>query len=112
MLNVEQLRYGNDNFSYLIYGKRQALAIDAGAWEEILSILESNNLKVAIATNTHQHFDHTSGNDHLLQATKAQFLDFADLADNREIQIDGERFLFTGLPVIPLILSAFRPVMF
>ena len=98
MLNVEQLRYGNDNFSYLIYGKRQALAIDAGAWEEILSILERNNLKVAVATNTHQHFDHTSGNDHLLQAIKAQFLDFADLADNREIQIDGEEIFIYRTP--------------
>lgn len=98
MLNVEQFRYGHDNFSYLIYGKKQALAIDAGAGEEILSILESNNLKVAIVTNTHQHFDHTSGNDQILKATKAQFLDFADLPDNREIKIDGEKIFVYRTP--------------
>ena len=98
MLNVEQIRYNADNFSYLIYGEKHALAIDAGAWEEILSILESNNLQVAVAANTHQHFDHTSGNDYLLRATNAQFLDFPDLADSREIQIDGEKIIVYRTP--------------
>jgi hydroxyacylglutathione hydrolase len=98
MLNVEQIRYDADNFSYLIYGKRQALAIDAGAWEEMLSILERNNLKVEVVANTHQHFDHTSGNDHLLKATNAQFLDFADLSHNGEIQIDGEKIFIYRTP--------------
>jgi hydroxyacylglutathione hydrolase len=98
MLNVEQIRYNADNFSYLIYGEKHALAIDAGAWEEILSILERNNLQVAVVANTHQHFDHTSGNDDLLQATKAQFLDFADLPDNGEIQIDGEKIFVYRTP--------------
>jgi len=98
MLNVEQFRYSADNFSYLIYGEKYALAIDGGAWEEILLILERSNLKLAVVTNTHQHFDHTSGNDQILKATKAQFLDFADLPDNREIQIDGEKVFVYRTP--------------
>ena len=52
MLNVEQFRYGADNLAYLIYGTTQAMAIDGGAWQEILSFLESNNL---IAYVCHQY---------------------------------------------------------
>jgi hydroxyacylglutathione hydrolase len=98
MLNIEQFRYSADNLSYLIYGKRDAIAIDGGAGEEIISFLKNNGLTLAIVTNTHQHFDHTSGNDYLLEATKAKFLDFADLADKKEIQIDKEKILVYRTP--------------
>jgi hydroxyacylglutathione hydrolase len=89
MLSVEQFRYSDDNFSYLIYGKRQAVAIDGGAWQEILNFLKSNSLELTSVTNTHGHFDHTSGNDELRKLTKAQFLNFAELPDDKEIPIDG-----------------------
>jgi hydroxyacylglutathione hydrolase len=90
MLNIEQFRYG-DNFSYLIHGERQALVIDGGAWQEILAFLKDNSLKLTIVTNTHRHFDHTSGNDELLRSTKAQFLDFADFSHDSEIPVNGEK---------------------
>ena len=90
MLNVEQFRYDADNFGYLIYGKREAIAVDGGAWQEILDFLKSNSLELTIVTNTHGHFDHTSGNDELRKLTKAKFLDFTELPDNKEIPIDGE----------------------
>jgi hydroxyacylglutathione hydrolase len=98
MLHVEQFHYGADNFSYLIYGKNKALAIDGGASPEILSFLKDNGLVLEIVTNTHGHLDHTSGNDELLRSTSAQFLDFADLSDNREIQIEGERIFVYRTP--------------
>jgi len=90
MLNVEQFRYDADNFGYLIYGKREAIAVDGGAWQEILDFLKSNSLELTIVTNTHGHFDHTSGNDELRKLTKAKFLDFTELPDNKEIPIDGK----------------------
>jgi len=89
MLNIEQFRYG-DNLGYLIFGKAEAMAIDGGAWQEILSFLEKYNLALKVVTNTHQHYDHTSGNDQLLRKTKAKFLNASTLADNQEIIIDGE----------------------
>ncbi len=98
MLNVEQFRYGADNFSYLIYGKKQAVAIDGGAWEEILLLLEQNNLVLSFVTNTHQHMDHTSGNDQLRRSTKARFLDYADITDNKEIIISGEKIIVYRTP--------------
>lgn len=89
MLDIEQFRYG-DNFAYLVYGKTQALAIDGGAWQEILSFLERHKLVLRYVTNTHRHSDHTPGDDHLLKKTKAEFLDCTTLADNTNIGIDGE----------------------
>ncbi len=98
MLSVEQFRYDADNFAYLIYGERQALAIDGGAWQEILAFLKSNSLDLKIVTNTHGHFDHTSGNDRLLESTKAQFLDFAGLPDNKEIPLEGGKIFVYRTP--------------
>jgi len=91
MLKVEQFRYGTDNFAYLIHGNEQAIAIDGGAWKEILSFLKQNILSLSIVTNTHSHFDHTSGNEHLLKATGAKFLSPSVLTDNHEIIIEGEK---------------------
>jgi hydroxyacylglutathione hydrolase len=88
MLNVEQFRYGTDNFAYLIYGKRQAMAIDGGAWKEILSFLTQRNLILKIVTNTHSHYDHTSGNDHLTKASGADFLKSSIFLDNHKITIE------------------------
>ena len=98
MLNIKQFHYGADNFSYLIYSERQALVIDGGASQEIIAFVRRNSLELTIVTNTHQHFDHTSGNGQILKATKAQFLDFADLPDNREIQIDTEKIFVYRTP--------------
>ena len=89
MLNIEQFRYG-DNLAYLVYGIREAMAIDGGAWQEILTFLDSNNLTLKFVTSTHQHYDHTPGNEYLLRKTKAKFLNSSTLADNEEIIIDGE----------------------
>ncbi|PKN85483.1 MAG: hypothetical protein CVU51_08745 [Deltaproteobacteria bacterium HGW-Deltaproteobacteria-1] len=84
MLNIEQFRYG-DNLAYLLYGRTEAMAIDGGAWQEILAFLEENHLILKYVTNTHRHYDHTPGDDHLLGKTKARFLDCTTLADNETI---------------------------
>jgi hydroxyacylglutathione hydrolase len=89
MLNIEQFRYG-DNLAYLLYGKTEAMAIDGGAWQEILTFLKQGNLTLSYVTNTHRHYDHTPGDEHLLKKTKARFLDCTELADNETILIDNE----------------------
>jgi hydroxyacylglutathione hydrolase len=91
MLNVEQFRYDADNFGYLIYGRREAIAVDGGARREILDFMQAAGLSLTIVTNTHGHFDHTCGNEELLSSTKTKFFGFNELADNKEILIDGEK---------------------
>lgn len=90
MLNIKQFRYGSDNLAYLVYAKKNAMAIDGGAWQEITGFLDSRNLTLAYVTNTHDHADHTPGNKKLLSRTGAAFLSFRDLADGRGIVPDGE----------------------
>lgn len=89
MLSIEQFRYG-DNLAYLLYGNTEAMAVDGGAWQEILSFLKKYNLTLKFVTNTHRHYDHTLGNDHLLKKTKARFLDCTTLIDHEKIMINGE----------------------
>ncbi|NMC90110.1 MAG: hydroxyacylglutathione hydrolase [Smithella sp.] len=91
-MRIEQFRYG-DNLAYLLYGKTEAMAIDGGAWQEILSFLERHTLSLRYVANTHRHYDHTPGDDHLLAKTNAAFLDCRTLADQ-------ERFLLDGEPVV------------
>jgi len=97
MLNIEQFRYG-DNLAYLIYGETEAMTIDGGAWQEILAFLKIHQLKLVFVTNTHQHYDHIPGNEHLLAKTKAEFLGFNDLSDNREITLDSEKVVVYRTP--------------
>lgn len=97
MLNIEQFRCG-DNLSYLIYGKKQAMAIDGVAWQEIITFLKKNDLMLTTVTNTHSHFDHTSGNHELLKLPETKLLKFTDLSDNEEIQIDGEKIIIFRTP--------------
>ncbi len=87
MLNIEQFRYG-DNFAYLLYGTKEAMAVDGGAWQEILGFLEKYNLTLKYVTNTHRHFDHTPGDEHLLAKTGAKYLNCTRFADNEKIVLD------------------------
>jgi hydroxyacylglutathione hydrolase len=97
MLNIEQFRYG-DNLAYLLYGNTEAMAVDGGAWQEILSFLEQYNLTLRYVTNTHRHYDHTPGDDHLLKKTRAQFLNCTKLTDNEKIMIDAEPIVVYRTP--------------
>ncbi|MDD5170677.1 MAG: MBL fold metallo-hydrolase [Syntrophales bacterium] len=98
MLNVEQFRYGADNLAYVIFGSRYAMAIDGGAWEDILGFLKRQDLVLKFVTNTHSHFDHTPGNTSLLKYSQAAFLDFEDLTDNKEISLDGGKITIFRTP--------------
>ncbi len=91
MLTTKQFRYSGDNLAYLVFGEKQAMAIDGGATEEILEFLGGKDLRLRFVTNTHQHLDHTVGNDRLLSETGADHLD-ASLVAKRDgiIELDGE----------------------
>ena len=98
MLNIKQFRYGPDNFAYMIHGKTQAMVIDGGAWKEILSFLKTNNLALELITNTHSHYDHTLGNDHLIKVTGTRFLNPGTFPDNYKIIIDGKDIIIYLTP--------------
>ena len=90
MMNVRQFRYSPDNLSYLVYGEKSAVAVDAGAVEEILSFVTSQGLTLTCVINTHSHYDHVAGNDEIIQRSGAAFMTFEELLDAGHIDIDGE----------------------
>jgi hydroxyacylglutathione hydrolase len=89
MLHIEQFRYSSDNLAYLIHGEQDAIAIDGGAVEEILSYLSSNRLKLVRVANTHDHPDHTPGNRHLIKKSGAPLLSPMDAVKEKEIALEG-----------------------
>jgi hydroxyacylglutathione hydrolase len=89
--SIRQFRYSRDNFSYLIFDDHEAVVIDGGAVEAILSFLHSRSLLLRFVLNTHMHSDHTLGNRALQQQTGAQFLDCRKLTEMKKLVFGNEQ---------------------
>ncbi|MEW6335601.1 MAG: MBL fold metallo-hydrolase [Thermodesulfobacteriota bacterium] len=96
MLQVRQFRYGADNLGYLVYGPSSAMAVDGGAGDDIRAFLEKNRLSLLYVANTHDHRDHTCGNEYLLRMPGVRFLPVAELSPDREIPLDGSKIRVIG----------------
>lgn len=90
MLTIRQFRYSSDNLAYLIHGKKQAIAVDGGAVEEILSYLGEHDLDLVRVANTHDHPDHTPGNHQLMERTGARLLTPMEAAAEKKIPLENE----------------------
>ncbi len=90
MLTIRQFRYSSDNLAYVIHGHREAMAVDGGATEEILSYLSEKGLELTLVTNTHEHPDHTPGNSRLLGETGAEAVKPLEAAAKKQIRIENE----------------------
>ncbi|MCU0581240.1 MAG: MBL fold metallo-hydrolase [Syntrophales bacterium] len=98
MLAVAQFRYSADNLAYLVYGPQSAMAVDGGAVDEIGRFLAEQGLALFYVVNTHRHYDHTAGNEFLLQHYPAQHIGCRDLADMGKISLDNESILIYPTP--------------
>jgi hydroxyacylglutathione hydrolase len=97
MLQVKQFRYHLDNLGYLLYGEKYAIAVDGGAFDEILTFIESHRLNLLFVTNTHGHVDHTSGNVALLKQSDARLLRPEEIY-GREIELEREKIRIYHTP--------------
>jgi len=86
-MNVKQFRYSEDNLGYLVYDKQNALGIDCGAVDAMLSFIQSSQLELVYVTNTHTHADHTFGNKKIIEKTGATFIDTSMLYNKKQIDI-------------------------
>ena len=89
-MQIRQFRYSADNFSYVLYGDRSAMAVDGGAVNEVCAFIKSKGLHLKMITNTHQHMDHTCGNRELIDRTEAPFIDNRTLRQGQVIELDDE----------------------
>lgn len=75
---VEQIWTGNNyrNFNYLIACREtgEALAVDPLDYEKCLARARELGLDITQIVNTHEHRDHTGGNEPLVEATGARVL--------------------------------------
>lgn len=75
---VEQIWTGNAyrNFNYLIACEEtgEALAIDPLDYQKCLAAAEQNGWRITQILNTHEHGDHTGGNQPMIAATGAKLL--------------------------------------
>ena len=75
---VHQLQVGNmQNFTYIVEDEdtSEAIIIDP-SWElvELELVIKRNDLKIKYIVNTHHHFDHTLGNEAMVESTKAPII--------------------------------------
>lgn len=89
-MKIKQFRYSIDNFGYVVYGKKEAIAIDGGAVDEIISFLSDKNLDLTCIVNTHSHPDHTVGIKKLAEHTKAVIIDNDKLRETGSIQLEDK----------------------
>ena len=89
-MDITQFRYSSDNLGYLIYNNSTAMVVDGGATEEIIEFMDKNGLNLEYVTNTHNHMDHTVGNNEILKNSNALFLDFESLLKKRSVPIGDQ----------------------
>ena len=87
-MGIRQFRYSSDNLGYLVYGRKNALAIDGGAVHAILDFVESAGLLLKYVTNTHKHPDHTAGTGDLVKLSGAEYLTREMLLKAGRVAID------------------------
>ncbi len=79
---VEQVWTGNAyrNFNYLIVCPEtgEAMAVDPLDHERCLKTAKDNGWQITSVLNTHEHFDHTGGNEPVIAATGASLLAHAN----------------------------------
>ena len=90
MISIKQFRYNSDNFGYVLHGPHEAAVIDGGDWKDISVFLKTNNIRLALLTNTHRHSDHTCGNAPLQKIFSSGYLDPSKVEDGSFFTIDGE----------------------
>jgi hydroxyacylglutathione hydrolase len=81
---VQRIWAANDlrNFQYLIACSQsgEALAVDPLDARQVLEAARENGLSITQILNTHEHRDHTAGNEQVVQATGAKVLAHAGAA--------------------------------
>jgi hydroxyacylglutathione hydrolase len=87
---IRQFRYGNDNFSYLLYTFKDAMVVDGGATSELLAFMRTTGLRLVYIANTHSHSDHTVGNSVMRRETEGELLDGRWLAAHPVLRFSGQ----------------------
>ena len=100
-MEVIQYRFGEGNLSYVLYSSGrgdEALVIDGGAVKDIEDFLAWKALRLKYVLNTHDHADHTPGNQALLKLPDAEFISCGDLVKMGDMELNGEKIAVQAVP--------------
>lgn len=101
MMEVLQYRFGEGNLSYVLYSSGQgdeALVIDGGAVKDITDFLAWKGLRLKYVLNTHDHADHTPGNQALLKEPGGEFISCGELVKRGSLELNGEKIAVQAVP--------------
>jgi len=94
-MKVHQIQVGNmQNFTYIVEDEdtSEAIIIDP-SWDliELEMVIKRNDLKIKYIVNTHHHFDHTLGNEAMVESTKAPIIQHEASELKKDITVkDGD----------------------
>ena len=99
-MKVHQIQVGNmQNFSYIVEDEEtsEAIIIDP-SWDliELEMVIKNNNLKIKYIVNTHHHFDHTLGNESMVESTKAPIIQHESSELKHDITVKDGDFIEFG----------------
>ena len=99
-MKVHQIPVGNmQNFSYIVEDEdtTESIIIDP-SWDlmELEMIIKENNLKIKYIVNTHHHFDHTLGNEAMVESTKAPIIQHESSELKHDITVKDGDFIEFG----------------
>jgi len=99
-MKVHQIQVGSmQNFSYIVEDEDagESIIIDP-SWDliELEMIIKKNNLKIKYIVNTHHHFDHTLGNEAMVESTKAPIIQHENSELKHDITVKDGDFIEFG----------------
>ena len=96
---LRQVQQHGDNFSYIIAddATREAAVVDSSFNAgEITRLLKAENLRLKYVINTHDHSDHTAGNEELCSLFSAKTVAYKLSKINADVKVDDGDIIRVG----------------
>jgi glyoxylase-like metal-dependent hydrolase (beta-lactamase superfamily II) len=102
----KQIKHRGDNFSYVIADdstKEAAIVDPSFNTEAIAQVIKAQGLNAEYIINTHQHTDHSAGNEDLKQRFHAKIVAYKQSNVKKDISVDGGDTIHLGKVSIRVI---------
>ncbi len=99
-MRIAQIPVGNmQNFSYVVYDEQNNMGVIIDpSWdlEKLFQFLEINRISARYIINTHTHFVHILGNDHVAEITKAEIIHHEKSTHKKDRSVRDQEIINIG----------------